>query len=830
MTTERHLRRGAGAALGLGIVSQIAQVLLFRENLMLFQGNELSIGLLLAAWMAWVGVGSSWASHKLRRSPGSGAALVANSVWIWAALPLSILLLRWAPHWLVAVPGSTLTPFEMALISAISTAPTCVALGIHFVLVADAATADIRDPFSGGAERSYSAEATGNMVGGVLVTTVLAHQWNALTIAVLAGLLLLMSARPTWLNRPAAPAGRTRGLRIGLAVGLTLLAVPLLQPTLQRLNQWSHRVQWAGLSPGYDLLRVVPSKHGAIAVLQHGDTISFHQSGHLLFTMAGPDTEQPELEEQDAAVLAHLALCQHPEPRRVLWIGGGLRGIVREALRHSLEQLDYVELDPALMDAARPLLHPATAAALEDPRVRLLHTDGRLFLKTTSERYDVIVVDAPDPATAALNRFYTLEFFREAQSRLAPGGILVISAEATVERQSLPGLHRNSTLFHTLSEVYDHVLPMGEQPLLLFATDAEDTLVADSATLADRYRRRGVTSPAFSSLQFRQLVRPLPMRRLYWTLSRHARSRDVRQPKPDPPPLMPPSIEAQAETLSTLDPVRSTRFLNTDMRPIAVFYSQWWRNEQTRAGRAAGWFTVLSDLDLRWALVLAAGPPLLALGAVLRPSAVPRTGVLRGAVGLTAVTTGFSTMSLQVALLFAFQSVYGFIYEAIGMIIALFMGGLALGAWASHRRFGGRPRPLRLALVQAALALYAAGLAIGLPWSTTLRQPGVTLWLFGGLTLLSGVMNGIDFPLATACYAAASERGSRAGGWLYGLELMGACLGAALSSVWIAPLWGIHVCGWLSAVANGVACATLLVVLARRPNPCLPNPCLRSAP
>ena len=103
---------------------------------------------------------------------------------------------------------------------------------------------------------------------------------------------------------------------------------------------------------------------------------------------------------------------------------GGVSGTAREILKYpAVEAVDYVELDPLVLEVAGQYV----PESLDDPRIHVITTDGRLFVRRTHQQYDVILVDVPDPSTSQINRFYTREFFAEAHRRLAPGGVLSIS-------------------------------------------------------------------------------------------------------------------------------------------------------------------------------------------------------------------------------------------------------------------------------------------------------------------------------------------------------------------------------------------------------------------
>ncbi|HOX88176.1 MAG TPA: polyamine aminopropyltransferase [Burkholderiaceae bacterium] len=122
--------------------------------------------------------------------------------------------------------------------------------------------------------------------------------------------------------------------------------------------------------------------------------------------------------------MTHPALLAHPDPRRVLVIGGGDGGSTEEILKHpGVERVVMAELDPAVIAVAREHLGSIHRGALDDPRLELRIGDGYEFVKTGDELFDLIVLDLTDPDTPAFH-LYTEDFFRLCQKRLAPGGAL----------------------------------------------------------------------------------------------------------------------------------------------------------------------------------------------------------------------------------------------------------------------------------------------------------------------------------------------------------------------------------------------------------------------
>ncbi|KAE8124187.1 hypothetical protein FH972_019093 [Carpinus fangiana] len=139
-------------------------------------------------------------------------------------------------------------------------------------------------------------------------------------------------------------------------------------------------------------------------------------------------TEKDECAYQE--MITHLPLCSIPKPNKVLLIGGGDGGILREISRHSsVEQIDICEIDMMLVDVYKKFF-PDIAVGYEDPRVTLHVRDGILFLESNpGGNYDAIIVDAFDPIRPDHELFET-SFFELVTKSLRPGGVLCIQAES----------------------------------------------------------------------------------------------------------------------------------------------------------------------------------------------------------------------------------------------------------------------------------------------------------------------------------------------------------------------------------------------------------------
>ncbi len=799
------------AALMLGVVSQIGQVLLLREFLMVFHGNELSIGIVLAAWLAWVGAGSRLGAHVVDRSGRPFFLMKLSALGVFFLLPVTILAIRSLRGFLDILPGAYITLPEMLISCFMLMGPVCLLLGAQFILISRIWREKDRLKDTSGAGKTYVSEAAGNMLGGVLFTFVLVHLINPFQSSVLvtgvmlaAVFLILPGNGRSGAKPPAFPAW-------------TLLAVivlaPLLFLLLERLDRQAHELKWSYTAPRHELVETFRSKHGNIAVLKRHDQYSFFQSGHLIFSTAGPETLVPGLEGQEAVVFAHLAMVQHQEPARVLLIGGGLRGTLKEIIRHPVKKIDYIELDEQLIRAAEPYVFPGILDVLQDPRVNLIHTDARLFVKQAREKYDMIIVDAPDPATAALNRFYTREFFQEAKNVLNPDGVLVTGAASTPDLRGTAVANRNTAVYHTLADVFSTVLVAGDRFMFYFASNSPRQVSVDPLVLQQRYQDRRINAQGFSPLHYRVLLEESQLRRINWIVRNHGRSPGSHLEGPPSPPISFRPVQEQMEAEQHLPPPERNFFINSDFQPIAYYYTLMYWEDLTRSKNRDVLKTLL-HVRPWWILPFMGAALLGVLGLRIAGTVLKRPLDASFAVTGTALSTGMSTMALQVALIFSFQNIYGFIYEMVGLIIAMFMLGLALGAFAVHRLVQGKSGPGRLALVQVVMAVLAALVGLFLPLAAGVQSAAAVFILFSSLTFASGIINGINFPLAAACSMVLSRRAEQSAGRIYSAELTGACMGAVLASAVVAPVMGIVACCMLAAAANATAFAALM--LSRR--------------
>lgn len=187
-------------------------------------------------------------------------------------------------------------------------------------------------------------------------------------------------------------------------------------------------------------------------------------------------------------LLAHVPLCVHPAPRRVLIIGGGDGGLLREALRHPLEQVTMVELDREVVDVTRRLIPSIPGGAFDDPRARLLIDDGVRFARETGEAFDVAMVDSTDPKGPSLGLF-SPEFYGDLARVLGPSGVVAAQSGSPLYQQDVVAMVRRSMAPHfRWVRTYLGTVPTYPGVLWTFTigSQARDPAALDSGEIARR--------------------------------------------------------------------------------------------------------------------------------------------------------------------------------------------------------------------------------------------------------------------------------------------------------------------------------------------------------
>ena len=156
-------------------------------------------------------------------------------------------------------------------------------------------------------------------------------------------------------------------------------------------------------------------------------------------------------------VLVHPAMLTHPDPKRVLVVGGGEGATLREALRHrTVERALMVDIDREVVEVSRKMLPEFHAGAFDDPRTELVFEDARRWIETHNDIFDVIIIDLSDPIEEGpCYRLYTREFYQLVSRRLSPQGTIALQS-GTVAPHDLLNV---AAVYRTLLTAFPVVRP-----------------------------------------------------------------------------------------------------------------------------------------------------------------------------------------------------------------------------------------------------------------------------------------------------------------------------------------------------------------------------------
>jgi len=740
------------AFLSMGLNVAATQGLLIRLLLVSFSGNELSIGLILGSWMLAEALGSHLAGRRAHQLKDRFGAFVLLQMAFAAGLPLVVA----AGYMVRSVAG--LAPGEaMGLAAIVWTslpllAPLSAIHGAMFSLGCAAFAAET--PERGAVGQPYIREALGAMCGGALLTFAFARYLNPLQAALI--LALLGWATVLYLLHAVPHVRRSPWMAIaGMASAVCLYL--LLSPQTLAIHRSLIQLRW---QEAYDVIYDQDSPYGNVAVTQLRGQYTFLVNGTPILTTPFPDVATVE-------DLVHLPMLFHPRARRVLVVGGGLGGVLSEFLKYPLERVDYAELDPLLISAVRAHPTELTRSELEDPRVHVQSVDGRhlLNLKQSDQgaavsRYDVVLV-------------FTLEFLQTVRRVLDDQGLLAISAPGSLTYLGAGMRDLNLMIQDGLQVAFGHVRPIPGETTLWLASPSLALAAISPEELAAAWQMRAITARVVSPAYLKLRLDPLR--------------------------------QAWFETaLQTGGPVGH----NQDLRPVGVLYGlAYW--SEIFAPATHGPLTHISGVALwQWCLLII----LLTLVAMVARRV--HRGWERVTLPAAVATTGFAGMVCDLTVVFVFQTLYGYVYSRIGLVIAAFMGGLALGGWLAMRK-AVLASPAQRTLLRSELVLitYWACLPLLLLALGSTRAPVLVQVALLCVNTLGGCLAGFQFPLVSRLYRRSSGETGRAAGTLYAADLVGGFLGASLVGIALLPVLGTT--GTCLVVLTGKVCSLILLITAR---------------
>ncbi len=742
----------SGAVLVMGASGIIAQLLLLRELLITFQSNELSIGIILANWLAIEAAGA-WLGRFIERVKRRILLFVAVTAVFSLCLPLAVYLAR---TWKVVVgvgPGEGMGLHQIFIASLFILLPVSLTHGALFTFACRIRAGNSRHG-AVGIGKIYYLETAGTLAGGLIFTYLLITFINSVEASILVSyvnvvfcILLVRYRAGTEIDTPA-PSNSTR-IPAGIAMGLSILLLTIM--ALVTFWCFASRIHWSSIRMQWqdqDVVHYQNSIYGNTTVIAREGQYTFFSSGIPVITSPVPDVAFVE-------EFSHFPLLHHPRPEDIVVIGGGAGGMINEILKHNVKRIDYAELDPLILSLVKKFPTDLTEKELSDPKVQVHHMDGRLFLKETPRRYDVVLIGLSNPQDLQLNRFFTRQFYSLVRDRLKEGGVAAFALPGSLTYMGEELKDLNACVLNTLRDVFSfvRVIPGDGYNLFLASQSAQ----LDSCDIACVQERFSDSSPNVHFLN---------------------------------PFLINYKLDPRWSRWFSDSMTGATDKLNEDFKPLGVFFSlSYWnakfaprlQNVYKRSERVSMTF-------LAGALLLIA----IGLRFLVRGSDEP----LRKSIPLVMASTGFTGMILVLALMFTFQALYGVVFYWVGLLVTAFMAGTAIGSLVMTRLIEHIRMYVNFLLaIEAVLATFSVALPlIFLGLESYLQRPGLTVIirvLFLALSLIAGLLIGMEFPLASRIFMGSSRDIGGTAGLLYGADLLGGWAGGIVGGVILLPVIGL---------------------------------------
>ncbi|MFH1825000.1 MAG: hypothetical protein ABH873_07245 [Candidatus Firestonebacteria bacterium] len=462
-----------------GFYSTISQVILVREFLVIFFGNELCLGTIFFSWLFWISLGA-WVFKKvyLKIANPIKIFILCLSISVFV-MPFEIFIIR-NLRILLGIHSYQLFPFQTMIISTfIIMSPLCFIIGFLFPL----GVKIYRDKSENALSKVYMFESLGSMFGGILFTFIFVNFLNHFEILFLTGLFILgcvlILVNLLKLNK-----------LFFYSLASLILILVFLWLSSDSINNWLIGQRWSSFATGLNFIESCDSKYQNISLGVRESQYSLFENGHI--SISFPD------EYSDASFI-HPVMVQHPNPKKVLIIGTPTLGLVKESLLHNIDEIHFVELDSEKINMVLKFQNITDIKG-----VKIFYSDGRYSVKNTKEKYDIVIVNLSDPSTSLVNRYFTKEFFTETKNILNKDGVFVTSLTSAVNYLGEEVANYNVSIYHTLKQVFKFNLASCGDRTYFFASDS-NVVSLDSDILKERFLKRKVKSKYFNEHYFKTL-------------------------------------------------------------------------------------------------------------------------------------------------------------------------------------------------------------------------------------------------------------------------------------------------------------------------------------
>ncbi|MDD5686702.1 MAG: hypothetical protein PHE88_02570 [Elusimicrobia bacterium] len=476
------------------------------------------------------------------------------------------------------------------------------------------------------------------------------------------------------------------------------------------------------------------SFYGKVTVLKNDEEYDFYENSNKI-TSTEPLSKNEEI--------VHIPLLLLNKPENVLVIGGSMNKLP-EILKHNVKKVVYVEPNPVFYELSKKYSGKTIRDVLNDSRIVSVREDGRFFIKRTKEKYDCIILDVPPPVTGLSNRYFTVEFFSEIKNILSEDGIVIISFLSSENYMSDELKYLNASVYKTINSVfpYCYVMPASYNYFICSS------------------RKRDINPVTFIKKLERGKIKT---KYLYPYYVRYI----LRDDRTD-------------RVVNWINEKRNDVLCNYDFYPICYFYGlNYWISY---FGKKLPGKLFTPPFGFIYFCVSLIYVVFLIFFVKLKKYYFET---------VITIVSCFS-MVLELLIIFAFQSIYGYVYYKIGILLSLCLLGIGTGSYLSNKFLTKREKFSIVRIILFSMLFFSLMLPFlfKMLYHKQFVEP-----IFYVLILSAGLFTGLIFSIvvnndSNLPVGQADMHGEKVGKF-YGLDLLGSMFGSVSASLILIPMFGI---------------------------------------
>lgn len=603
-----------------GLSGLTAQILLLRELLINFQGNELTIGIILANWLISEAIGVFIFGKIIDKLKNKTNAFIMLQIFFSTVLPVSIYLTRTFKYYLgIPVQESIGLPVIFLASLAVVFFPAFSHAGLFSCgcKISSLSTNQSTQAIAS----IYALETAGTLAGGLLLTYLFLPSLNSFQIAFLLSLLNLPVCLMFLKIHPNKPLKHIILIWVGVVLYL------FISQDINKLQHFSIDKQFRT----EQVLDYKNSIYGNVALTKN-------QNQYTVFYNGTPSITLPQGDITLFEEFGQFPLLFHQNPQKILVIGAGAGGLINEILKHPVKKIDYIEPDPLVIATIKKIDSDLIRRELSSSKVKVFNTDAMAFVRNALDKYDVIFIGLSKPVDLSSNRFFASEFFSLVKKRLNPEGIVTFRLPGSLTYISNELKSLNACILNAARRNYSYIRIIPGEDNIFLASDSKKIMGITPGIITGKIN------------EFRIETNLLVPDYLNYRLD-------------------PKWVNWFNSSLSN-----ASAKINQNTKPYAVFQMLiLWNKQFSR--HISSVLNNLGKLSIKQILFLAI---------IIIPVIYfifNRCFKLRTLnIAYSIFTTGFFGMLINLILIFRFQISYGYLYHAIGALMSLFMAGASIGS------------------------------------------------------------------------------------------------------------------------------------------------------